>query len=109
MITHDLTPNTPEWLAYRTGMFNASDAPAMMNESPYKTRDQLLAEAHSGIAREVTPQQQHIFNEGHRFEALARPLAEEIIADDLYLRIAKRRQHAVITNILPTGADWRPF
>ena len=26
-----------------------------------------------------------------------------------YLRIAKRRQHAVITNILPAQADWRPF
>ena len=26
-----------------------------------------------------------------------------------YLRIAKRRQHAVITNILPAAADWRPF
>lgn len=26
-----------------------------------------------------------------------------------YLRIAKRRHHAVITNILPDTADWRPF
>lgn len=26
-----------------------------------------------------------------------------------YLRIAKRRQHAIITNILPASADWRPF
>ena len=26
-----------------------------------------------------------------------------------YLRIAKRRQHAVITNILPDTAEWRPF
>lgn len=26
-----------------------------------------------------------------------------------YLRIAKRRQHAVITNILPDAAEWRPF
>lgn len=26
-----------------------------------------------------------------------------------YLRIAKRRQHAVITNILPNNTDWRPF
>ena len=26
-----------------------------------------------------------------------------------YLRIAKRRQHAVIANILPDTADWRPF
>lgn len=109
MIVANLVQGSSQWLDHRSKFFNASDAPAMMNESPYKTRDQLLAEAHSGIAREVTPQQQHIFNEGHRFEALARPLAEEIIADDLYLRIAKRRQHAVITNILPTGADWRPF
>lgn len=26
-----------------------------------------------------------------------------------YLRITKRRQHAVIKNILPAGATWRPF
>lgn len=26
-----------------------------------------------------------------------------------YLRIAKRRQHVVFENILPTGAQWRPF
>ena len=26
-----------------------------------------------------------------------------------YLRIAKRQQHIVIKNIVPTGAAWRPF
>lgn len=26
-----------------------------------------------------------------------------------YLRITKRRHHAVITNVLPSGAKWRPF
>lgn len=26
-----------------------------------------------------------------------------------YLRISKRRHHVVIKNILPTGADWKPF
>jgi hypothetical protein len=26
-----------------------------------------------------------------------------------YLRITKRRHHAVITNVLPNGAKWRPF
>jgi hypothetical protein len=26
-----------------------------------------------------------------------------------YLRIAKRQQHIVIKNIVPTGALWKPF
>lgn len=84
MITHDLTPNTPEWLAYRATMFNASDAPAMMGCSPYKTRAQLLREMHTGLAGEVDAGMQRRFDDGHRFEALARPLAEAIIGDDLY-------------------------
>ena len=50
MKTHDLIQGSPEWLAYRAQHFNASDAPAMMGCSPYKTRAQLLAEMHTGIA-----------------------------------------------------------
>lgn len=53
MKTHDLIQGTPEWLAYRAGHFNASDAPAMMGCSPYKTRAELLREVHTGIAPDV--------------------------------------------------------
>jgi len=80
----NFTQGTPEWLAHRAKHFNASDAPAMMGVSSYKTRTELLHELHTGIPLEVDAFTQRIFDDGHRFEALARPLAEEIIGEDLY-------------------------
>lgn len=83
MKTHTLIQGSPEWHAYRTSVWNASDAPAMMGCSPYKTRDQLLQELATGVTEEVTPEQQRRFDDGHRFEALARPVAEKIIGEEL--------------------------
>ncbi len=84
MITHELVQGTAEWHAYRAAHDNASDAPAMMGVSGYKTRDQLIAERATGIVPEVDAATQRLFDSGHRFEALARPLAEAIIEQDLY-------------------------
>lgn len=84
MTHHELVQGSPEWLAYRREHFNASDAPAMMGCSPYKTRDALLLEIHTGLAAEVGAETQRIFDNGHRFEGLARPHAENIIGQDLY-------------------------
>lgn len=85
MKTHDdLVQGTPEWAAHRAIHFNASDAPAMLNCSPYKTRTQLLHELHTGRAPEVDAATQRRFDDGHRFEAMARPIAVEIIGEDLY-------------------------
>lgn len=84
MITHTLTQGSAQWLAYRAQHFNASDAPAMMGESVYKTRSELLHEMHTGLSPEVDAATQARFDDGHRFEALARPLAEEIIGIELY-------------------------
>lgn len=84
MQTHDLLQGTPEWAAHRATHFNASDAPAMMGCSTYKTRTQLLHELHTGMTPEVDAATQRRFAEGHRIEALARPLAEKIIGESLY-------------------------
>jgi putative phage-type endonuclease len=84
MNIHNLVQGTAEWLAYRSERFNASDAPAMMNCSPYKTRTQLLNERKTGLTPEVDTHTQRIFNDGHRYEELARPLAEKILGEDLY-------------------------
>lgn len=83
MQMHELQQGSQEWHEHRAKFFNASDAPAMMGCSPYKTRDQLLFEKFTGLTPEITAFNQKIFDEGHRYEALARPLAEEIIGDDL--------------------------
>lgn len=84
MNIHDLVQGSPEWHAYRANHFNASDAPVMMNCSPYKTRTELLNERKTGLTPEIDAQTQRIFNDGHRYEALARPLAEKIIGEELY-------------------------
>jgi predicted phage-related endonuclease len=84
MQIHELTQGTPEWNAYRADHDNASDAPAVLGKSPYKTRAELLHERHTGLAKEVSATVQALYDNGHRFEALARPLAEKIIGQDLY-------------------------
>ena len=84
MKTQSLTQGSPEWLAYRAQHFNASDAPAMMGCSPYKTRAELLRELHTGLAADVDVATQKRFDNGHRAEALARPLAEQIVGEELY-------------------------
>ncbi|HQT25830.1 MAG TPA: YqaJ viral recombinase family protein, partial [Burkholderiales bacterium] len=80
----NLVQGSDDWKAHRREFFNASDAPAMLGISPYKSRNDLLHEMHVGFASEVDQATQARFDDGHRFEALARPLAEEIIGDDLY-------------------------
>jgi putative phage-type endonuclease len=84
MNTHELVQGSPEWHQHRANYFNASDAPAMMGVSPYKTRSQLLHERATGVTPEVDASTQKRFDDGHRFEALARALAEEIIGEELY-------------------------
>lgn len=84
MKTVNLVQGTADWLAHRRLHLNASDAPAMMGCSPYKTRAQLVREVATGIVPEVDAATQRRFDDGHRFEERARPLAEEIIGEELY-------------------------
>lgn len=84
MTFHDFAQGTPEWHQHRATHFNASDAPAMMGCSPYMTRTELLTRLKTGISAEVDAATQRRFDDGHRFEALARPLAEKIIGQELY-------------------------
>lgn len=84
MQIHNLKQGTPEWHAYRAEHFNASDAPAMMGCSPYKTRNDLLKEYAGGMAPEVDAGTQARFDDGHRFERLSRTRAEELVGGDLY-------------------------
>lgn len=81
---HQFAQGSAEWHAHRAQFFNASDAPAMLGISPYKTRDGLLRERATGIVPEVSPQQQRVFDRGHELEARARPIAEDIVGEELY-------------------------
>lgn len=80
----ELLQGSPEWHAHRAKHFNASDAPAMMGCSPYTTRSELLRRMATGYTPEVDAGTQARFDEGHRAEDLARPLAEELLGAELY-------------------------
>jgi putative phage-type endonuclease len=84
MIQHQLIQGSAEWHAHRATHFNASDAPAMLGLSSYKSRDQLLHELATGFRPEVDAATQKRFDDGHKYEHLARPLAETIIGEELY-------------------------
>ena len=84
MLTHSFLQNSPEWHAHRASHFNASDAPAMLGISLYKSRSQLLTEIYTGVTQDVDSATERKFQDGHRFERLARPIAENIIDDDLF-------------------------
>lgn len=84
----ELTQGSPEWHAHRAKHFNASDAPAMMGCSPYTTRSELLRRMATGYTPEVDAGTQARFDEGHRAEDLARPVAENVIGAELYPIVA---------------------
>jgi putative phage-type endonuclease len=84
MIVHSLVQGSDLWHAHRATHFNASDAAAMMGCSSYETRNQLLHRIKTGITPEVDAGTQRLFDRGHALEAFARPLAVEIVGEDLY-------------------------
>jgi len=84
MQTLNLIQGSPEWHDHRRKHLNASDAPAMYGVSPYKTRNELLHEMHTGLTKEVDSELQSRFDDGHYYEALGRPLAASIIGATLY-------------------------
>lgn len=84
MQIHNLIQGSAEWHHFRKDHLPASEAPAMLGVSPYKTRSELLHERSTGLIKEVDATTQSRFDDGHRFEALARPFAEEIIGGDLF-------------------------
>lgn len=84
MKTEKIVQGTPEWNEFRATHYSASEAPAMLGESSYMTREQLVKQHALGITEEIDAMTQRRFDEGHRIEALARPLAEDIIGEELY-------------------------
>lgn len=84
MKIHNVAQGSAEWLALRAQYRTASEAPAMMGASRYQSRTDLLIAKKTGFTPDVTPSQQLVFDKGHAAEALARPLAEALIGEELY-------------------------
>lgn len=83
-ITHDVQQGTAEWLRLREGYCTASEAPAALGVSRYVSRAELLRRKHTGIADDPDAATLGRFAAGHAAEALARPIAEANVGDDLY-------------------------
>lgn len=90
MIVHSLAQGSAEWHAHRARCYNASDAAAMMGLDPHRSRTDLLDEMVRGLSADPSSFQQRIFDGGHRREGACRPVAESIVADDLYPVTASR-------------------
>lgn len=85
MQIHDLIQGSPEWCQFRLGHFGASEAAAMLGLSTKVKRNELLYMKKTGTAKEFSDWvQENILDYGHEVEALARPIVEIIIGDDLY-------------------------
>lgn len=86
----NLVQGSPEWHQHRATALNASDAPAMMGASKYRSRADLIRERATGIVPEVDAATLRLFDRGHAAEAAARQYAEARIGEDLYPVILAR-------------------
>ncbi|WVM87961.1 YqaJ viral recombinase family protein [Halopseudomonas pachastrellae] len=90
MITHNVIQGSPEWHALRAEHFNASEAPAVMGESKYMSRAQLIRQKATGVVPEVDAATQRRFDAGHETEAKARAILEQRMGEELYPVVATR-------------------
>ncbi|MRW82946.1 endonuclease [Pseudoduganella sp. FT26W] len=80
-----LLQGSDEWHAFRFNHHGASEAAAAMGLSKHTTRSELVRMKATGLAKEFSDWvQENILDKGHEVEAMARPLAERIIGEDLY-------------------------
>lgn len=80
----NLIQGSAQWHEHRSNAWNASDAPAMLGESPHCSRSELLHRMATGITPEVDANTQRRFDAGHTVEALLRQHAESIVGEPLH-------------------------
>ena len=84
-IVHTLLQGSPEWEAFRFQYHGASEAAAMLGKSPYMKRTELLHIKKTAMPKEFSDfVQERILDRGHELEAMARPLVEEDLGEELY-------------------------
>ena len=88
MIELNVKQGTTAWLEARAKCLTASEAPAMMGVSSYKTRAALIREKATGYIPEPDAATLGRFAAGHEAEANARPIIETIIGAELYPVVA---------------------
>lgn len=76
----NIEQGTREWLAWRADKYTGSNAPKVMDDSPYIKRFNYLSEVLTGATKPVSKTTQQIFEKGHAAEAAARPIVEDILS-----------------------------
>ena len=92
MKTINLKQGSQEWHNHRLNFYNASDAAAMLGLSIYESRNDFLKRM-AFFDKDVNKFQQKIYDRGHEYEALGRPLAEKIIGEDLFPVVGISNNH----------------
>lgn len=88
MKIHNLKQGTRRWHNHRKKYRNASDSPVVMGVSPYKTRGQYLKERVLDLYMPIA--NDYILQMGHKWEALARPIMEQLVGEKLFQVVATR-------------------
>lgn len=84
-VVHELVQGSPEWHQFRLDHFGASEAAAMLGISKNVSRSELLRHKHTGIAQEFSDWfQTNVLDHGREVEALARPIIEAMLDEELY-------------------------
>jgi putative phage-type endonuclease len=85
MKTVNLVQGTLDWHEHRRKHFNASEAAAMLGFNPTTSRNDLLRMKATGNEKEFTAWvQKNVLDYGHEVEAMARPIVEKMIQEELY-------------------------
>lgn len=85
MIAHPLEQGTPEWAQFRLTHYGASEAAVMLGISTKGTRSELLRLKYLGDSKQFCDWvRENILDYGHEVEALARPIFEGMINQELY-------------------------
>lgn len=81
---HNLIQGSEAWHLFRMEHDGASEAAAVLGLSKNVTRTELLTIKGTGIAKAFSDfVQKHVLDKGHKVEALARPIVEKRIGEDL--------------------------
>ena len=96
---------TDGWHQHRARSYNASDLAAAMGLSRHKTRTALMREKATGITPEVDAATQRRFDQGHEYEAIARPWAEEIVGSELFPIVLAAEINGLLLSASLDGQD----
>lgn len=91
LIYHQVQQGDDEWKTLRPNYKTASEASVIMGCSPKTTRSEAIRLKATGTEKEYSQWVEEVlFPRGHKVEALARPLVEAMIGEDLYPAVVSR-------------------